>query len=462
MNIDNAHITELQTLIVKVGKNTYPVFNFNLSLAVNAMPVGTIALSVASKPTIKIDDECSVVLTRNGSDVVLFSGYISSVAVNTSTFVSHIENYLLYTISSKSAAIDAIPPTAWVYLTNAVDTENLVVQGFTKVGKGALGQTDTELERNKGETNIPAIICNTINSLQGHISQMTNPPDLIGKFIKGDNLRLNLQGTDRANRYINDRIVSLIEKSKQSYLDVIRTVCQEFYLTLVPSKKDNYLLRMRHVNPWRASKHTITWSDYTAISMTNISLKGKEIDGIIMPYYDTTGTQVTTTGLFCFYGVKEQKTGAKIEIFDTKSAQTFYKQGVGSLRYKQISTPSWLAQGLGASSLRPSVQKIVKEHFLSYAYGTNQIMLNVPYAVYETLVDRIGDTVTVQTLADHISMVNKKNTKDLKGILSGLNIDIRTVASRLSINCTATISHAHEVDIEKQLNIVSESGLYLE
>lgn len=456
---------ELYSLDLCVDNRAYPIFNLDLSLAVNNIPVCNIALSAASADSVKIDQECKICLKHSKGTTTLFSGYISAEASNIATYTSHIENYKTFTVSIITEAVDAIPPTAWIYLTNAVDSENLVVQGITKVGKGAYGKTEKELAVSSKDKNIAKLILDTLDKLQDNIrNNITNNTKSISKYFVNPDVILNAEGAPESiPRYINNKSRALL-LSGATYMQVIQTLCQDFYLSILPSvEKEQYKLQLTHINTWGDSQKTIKLSEYSAIYTSHVSIKNRLVDGVLMPIYDTTGRQVTDTGLFVFYGQKSSNSGAVMEITDIKSAEGFFKNNTGSLRYKQIPLPTWLV-GNAPDTTRNNAKRVVKEYFATYAYANYQVSLGIPYHVYDDLRTYLGKVVSIEMLDDGkiIEQTSKKSGKKrlFKGVLQGLNINIRLVSSKLAVSCNANVSHVRSETVDKLMKFKNTDKLY--
>lgn len=461
MNILSDKSLDLQALQLKIENQIYPIFTLDLALTVNNMPVCNVSLSAASGADIKIDQECEVSLVHSKGTDILFNGYIMADSVNVATYPTHIENYRTYAIAISTSMIDAIPPTAWVYLTNATGGENLVVMGITKVGKSAYGLTN---KTTSADNNISKLILGALDKLSDDIKNNnsgTSSNDISKHFAPSELLLNTTSIPETVVQHIDKRVRSLI-LGGAPYMQVIQTLCSDFYLSLLPVVDNKqYKMQIAHIDAWGKSERDIKLSEYTSAYTSQSSIKNRNIDGVLMPIYDTSGKAVTDTGLFTFYGQKVKNGNMIHEIVDIKSAGKFFGQDTGSLRYKQIQLPSWLV-GNAPDTLRNNAKRVVKEYFATYAYANYQLSMNIPYFVYRDLKQYLGKVVSVETLggAADFDNIGKSARKKFKGVIHSLNLGMRFVASKLDVSCYMTLSHVRPEDVDKQFKFTDSDRLY--
>jgi hypothetical protein len=459
-------------------ENTTDLFSINLTMSVGQFPTCTVTISEASDAFPSVNNYCHVKLTIDDEDYTLFNGYIMAEAQTVSTSVSHVAGYRQYSIAILTEGVDSIPPTAWTYLTNAVNAEHGAVQGYTLVGNNIAGGNTKAKQRLAGNPNIAEVILKTMDALQS-ATVGSSGGSAISRLFTYDNTPLNMSGINDIPVYVADKATNLI-KGGASYIQAIQTLCDEFFLTLIPYQEGSwYKMHIAYKPAWGPSiSKKITLSDYIGILMSNSSIKNRKIDGVIMPYWDTTGGNITHLGQYAFYGRIRMESGLDFVITSHKDLANYLGNTTSGLRYKQIPTPAWLGKGLSTSSLQRAVRGLVKSYFSLYSYAQRKITLDIPIINFFSYRDKLGDLVSVEAFSNSLEGLDKgvnnnpllKNmssflsgnpkTKTYIGQLMSISLNINFVQSKLMANCSVSISHVRSERTNKILNFTPSELMY--
>ena len=457
----NQQQNNIERCYIKFEGGEADVFTANLNLAVGQFSSCTVQISEASPVFPNIDTMCALIIKLDGKLHYLFNGYIISDVQSVSTATTHIEGYRQYTIAILTESLDSTPPVAWTYLSNAVNTENGAVQGYVLVGNNIETNKSSALAKTALNTNIAEIIVDTVNQLQGTIRSSS-----ISSLFTYDSTVLNMQGTHELSYYITEKATNLL-KGGATYIQTIETLCNEFLLTLIPklpSTGGYFKMHITYKPAWgRKPVTTIKLSDYLSILSTNVSIKNRQIDGIIMPYWDTRGSSVTNLGLYAFYGRQRLNSGYDFVITDHKSLEKYFGQTTSSLRYKQISLPSWLGKGLAVSSLQKAVKGYVKSYFSLYSYAQRKMSIDLPLVKFLDLTKYLGDLVSLQAFTEKVEGLDSGSTKTSNyyiGQLAGLSLHLNFIQSKLVVSCSANISHVRPERTDRILNFTASDLMY--
>lgn len=457
------------------GKGKTDIFSLSLSMTVGQFPQCTVLLSEASLSLPSINQQCSVILELDGSSYTLFDGYIITDTQTVSTSPDHVAGYRQYQIAINTEGVDSIPPTAWTYLTNAVNVEQGVTQGYVLVGNSIQNGTQNAKASQAGNNNIAQIILKTMDELQGATTGNRTQASISSMFTYSNTV-LNMAGTHDLAQYIADKATTLL-KGGYSYIQAIESLCSEFYLVTYPRlSKNGYRMHISYKPGWgKKPADMISLSEYTGILTTSLSTKNKRIDGIIMPYWDTTGANPTHIGQYAFYGQAKSNSGLTMRIFNLTSLKNFFGANTSGLKYKQIPTPAWLATGLSTTALQQAVRGVVKAHFATYAFAQRTINLDIPLVKFLSLRSSLGSLVEVEAFKNNVegldtqstkskghtlSTGKDKNTKTYIGQLSTVSMTLNFVQSKLIINCTASVSHVRMSSVDKWMNFTTDDLLY--
>ena len=456
------------------------LFSIHLTLSVGQFPVCNVSISEASPSFPKMNDYCHVILEIDNKSYTLLNGYISADAQSVNTTPESITGYRQYTISIITEGVDSIPPTAWTYLTNAVNTEYGAVQGYTLVGKSIDQGKTNATQRLALNKNIADMIVKTMDELQS-AKKGAKSTNGISKYFSWDKTLLNMPGSHDLIMYISQKATDLI-KGGASYIQAIQTLCNEFFLVLIPKKVSNSLMYKMHIayKPAWGKKiaKNIKLAEYTGITLANSSLKNRTIDGVIMPCWDTTGGEITHLGQYIFYGRKRVASNLDFVITSHKDLSRYLGATTSGLRYKQIPLPSWLGNGLASSSLQRAVKGIVKSYFSLYSYATRKINLEIPLIKFFSMRDYLGEIVSVEAFSNNLegldtggktnplltgssrSSKNKSKTQKYIGQLMSIALNINFIQSKLVTNCSVSISHVRSEYTEKVLKFTASDLLY--
>jgi hypothetical protein len=439
------------------------IMNMSLALALNLLPQCSVSVSSASPSVPKINDYCKIILSTDKGDHLLFNGYIAEISQSTATHTTHVQSYYTYRVAIFTESLDSTPPAAWTYLTNAVDTENSIIHGYTVVGNNITNGVRKAQQSQALSTDIPGMILKTIDKLQDEISS-GGAGTPVSRYFTWDPLALNMKGSHEVLRYITTRAAALI-KNGQSYMQAISALCNEFFLTIIPKKVGSwYKMHITRAPAWGTVSKYISLAGYSALLTRQESVRNRQIDGIVMPYWDTTGQKQTNMGQYIFYGRKANSSGLSFEIFDHKSMSKYFGSTTGYLKYKQIPLPTWLSKGLAVSDLQAAIRRILKEYFASYMYANRGVQVTLPYPVYKWVSTHLGEIIGIAVpgnMAKGLDDINSTSKDYIIGQLSSVTIDMNFVQDRFIINCGASLTHARPISTDKVLNFKAKDLLYV-
>lgn len=471
--MDNLNIQNLQELYLSTASGTF--FNItylSISLGINTVPTCMVSLSTGGMlkigessidtPTFPLlDEDCDIFYTVNDETYLLFSGFIAGEQSSIQSTTDIISSTRTFRIASHTEKIDAIPPMAVRYLSNAVTGSQQAQHNFVVVTDSATTGAKKALGKDKDYSNMGKLIIDSVTEIQGAISMGSANP--LSEHLATDKiaLKVNPPPVD-LQHYIVNNITNLI-LSGHSYFSAIMSLCRNLHLSLVPRlTSKGTLMCITHCNPWctPSAEQWLIPADYTTINITNMSRKSTNIDGIIIPNYGDSSSPATD--LYTFYG---QYKGSKGQIHTVSKNTLVELSNTTSLKFAERSLPGWLIGA--ASSRKDAIERLCKEYFAQEALTSQQMSIVLPtfspsFANLQNIFEFVGKPVEIWCpVKENIDLDAITGAHDkYYAFCQGLTLQLSLLPKYVNTSISMQFSHVRGGALQDSLKLSDSELLY--
>ena len=470
--MDELHIHDLQSVSLMTASGIfYNITYIQISIGINGFPQCVVSLSTGGAlhideatnikaPTFPLlDEDCDLCYKLDGDTHVLFSGYIAGEQSSIQSTTDVIHSTRTYRIACVSEKIDAVPPMAVRYLSNAVAASQQVLHNFIMVTNNAKTGAAKALNSQSGNNDVGGLILRSLSDIQGGVTHGQSSP--FSEYIATDKIQLNIKSlaTTMLLKYVVDGLTSLIIGGNSYYSALLR-LCQDLHLSLVPKVQEKgTMMCISHCNPWaKPDKIFITPSEYTAIGLSNMSRQSTTIDGIVVP--NNGDTTAPTTNFYTFYGQYKSKDGQIHTVTKDTLAQL---SKTTSLKFAQRPLPSWL-KGV-ATDRKDAIERICKEYFAQEALTQQQLTLTIPTFGFTTptleeVFEYVGKTLEIWCPAkDNVDLYNIEKHDKYYAFCQNVTFTMSLLPKYIDTRINLSLSHVRSPELQEALGFNNDADL---
>lgn len=473
-------------LKLQCGDKEYDVFSVSITRAIGSYPVCVVVLSegapVNGEPSLpNVDDDAYLYLkkagTNKGEEILypLFIGFVASETSQTAIGSAAVQGYRSYRLACNTERLSSIAPMTNTWISNSMGEDS----NFFTGGVLLLGEARKQIDNTLNE--LQSIANNDVgNALLKALTQFQQTlkanEDLVNSCVKSDKIAFNVKG----NTNFASKLTTLINTALAgglTYYDVIRRVASVMGLQLIPhidivdDAGDHMCICNRPAWIKEITTEPLKPSDYLAVRSSSISIAHKAIDGIVVPL----SNQIMNTKnphSFAIYGERGGKQGeASIITRESLITDGDGKSDPLHLHVELMQLPSWLWEAISlpkaeqtaetSESIDDAAKKLAMTGFATRAHQQSELTLNIPFDVYQRLINTLGLIYTISLLNGSSNEFSKNSLHTVYGRLQSLALSINILQSKLSVSAQASFTHVVPENIYKKYAISKKSLLFV-